>query len=212
MFSGIVETTSAVVFAEAQAELIRIKIKQPSEFNDLHLGDSVAVNGVCLTLEALEAGLMQFAVGPETQKITEWTASGVLGKAVNLERSLRLGDRIHGHLVTGHADGVGKVSKLQRLSETLMMEVSYPRELAGYIWKKGSVCLNGVSLTVNAVSDLCSAETTLQVGLIPETLRRTNLGELMVGETVTVEVDNMARGLLRNEELSGIQVSTLEQK
>lgn len=201
MFSGIVETTCPVVFAEMQSELIRLKVKQPPEFNDLQLGDSIAVNGVCLTLEAVEGSLMQFALGPETLKITEWTVSSVLGRSVNLERSLRLNDRIHGHLVTGHVDAMGKIAKIEALSESLTLNIAYPKALAPYIWKKGSVALNGVSLTVNAVSETSAGESLLQVGLIPETLRRTNLGELKVGDSITVEVDNMARGLLRKMEL-----------
>jgi len=200
VFSGIVETTSPVQAAEGSAQLLRIYVQTPSSFDDLKIGDSVAVNGVCLTLEAQANGQMQFALGPETLKITGWTAESVLNRAVNLERSMRLDDRVHGHLVTGHVDALAQVAALDWQEESLRVTVKLPLTLSRLVWKKGSVTLNGVSLTINSVTDNPQA-VLLQVGLIPETLRRTNLGELKVGDEITVEVDNLARGLLRSLEM-----------
>lgn len=104
MFSGIVETTARLTHARERAGVVQIHIEKPKGFDGLQTGDSIAVDGVCLTLETFDASSLQFALGPETLQVTGWTADGVMGKTVNLERSLRLGDRIHGHLVTGHVD------------------------------------------------------------------------------------------------------------
>ncbi len=191
MFSGIIETTSTIVSAENQAEIIRILVKRPQDFKDLQVGDSIAVNGVCLTVEAFNESSMRFALGPETLRVTGWTAEGVKNQVVNLERSLRLGDRLHGHLVTGHVDDRAQVLESMRLGEALILRIKVPEALAPFLWPKGSVAVNGVSLTLNQVHDGA-----FTVGLIPETLKRTNLGNLQEGSIVNLEADNMARGLI----------------
>lgn len=191
MFSGIVETTAQIIRAQTADGVLRVFVERPSEFNDLSIGDSIAVDGVCLTVEAFDSQAIQFALGPETLKVTEWTLDGVKDRVVNLERSLRLGDRIHGHLVTGHVDARAGVLRLEPKGETLTMWIEIPVRLSPLIWPKGSITLNGVSLTVNAVEN-----ESLSVGLIPETLKRTNLGRLKVGDRINLEADNMARGLV----------------
>lgn len=191
MFSGIVETTSRVLKAELQGDVLRIHIEKPINFSDLKSGDSISTDGVCLTLEAQEPQTLQFALGPETLRVTGWTADRVKDRVVNLERSLRLGDRIHGHLVTGHVDARSKVMRVENQGETTTMWIEIPESIKALVWPKGSVTLNGVSLTLNAVG-----ESEFSVGLIPETLKRTNLGTLRVGDAVNVEADNMARGLV----------------
>lgn len=189
MFSGIVETQSSILAARPGSETVAIDIKRPSNFNDLNIGDSIAVDGICLTLEATTADLMTFTLGPETLRVTGWTRDGVVNRAVNLERSLRLNDRIHGHLVTGHVDSTALVREAKWEGETLRLEIEIPTALKPFIWPKGSVAVNGVSLTVNSATDVFS------VGLIPETLKRTNLKNLKAGDRVNLEADNMARGL-----------------
>lgn len=196
MFSGIVETTAPVVGSEERAGVLQITLERPSAFDDLRPGDSVACDGVCLTLEKFEANSMQFALGPETLKVTGWSASGVLNRAMNLERSLRLGERIHGHLVTGHVDARAKVVEIQIEGETRTMSIEIPRRLEAYVWSKGSIAINGVSLTINHVGPRL-----FQVGLIPETVKRTNLGRLQAGMEVNLEADNLARGLVHLAEL-----------
>lgn len=196
MFSGIVE---------AKANLLRftpdlqnpkhgatIFIEKPSSFNDIGLGDSIAVNGICLTVEAISATELQFSLGPETLAITGWGPQGLFNCSLNLERSLKANERIHGHQVTGHVDGVGRVSKREPQGSSLLLDVELPREAdwSRLTWKKGSICLNGVSLTVNEVHG-----STVSVCLIPETCLRTNLSQLQVGDRVNVEVDSVARGL-----------------
>lgn len=191
MFSGIVETTALVQSARRDGEVMRLWVRKPSDFSDLNRGDSIAVDGVCLTLEEQTSEAMLFALGPETLKVTGWTLDGVKERVVNLERSLRLGDRIHGHLVTGHVDARTLVRAVESDTETTVLWIEIPKALSSLIWPKGSVTVNGVSLTVNQVKDGA-----FSVGLIPETLKRTNLNTARAGSTVNLEADNLARGLV----------------
>lgn len=193
MFSGIIETTSSTLslLPSSSDELIRFRMARPKSFNDLSLGDSVAVNGVCLTVEAFDEDSIQFAIGKETLQVTGWSQAFVEKAQWNLERSLKFGDRIHGHLVTGHVDFQGQVKSLKKGPESVELWVSFPKEASKYFWSKGSVCLNGVSLTINEVK-----EGTLRVNLIPETLRVTNLSSLEEGQSINIEVDSFARGLV----------------
>jgi len=180
-----------VVSVKEGSGTLSITVEKPINFNDLNHGDSVAVDGVCLTVEAFDEKQMAFTLGPETLRITGWTPSGVQKRMVNLERSLRLNDRIHGHLVTGHVDTTARIVAAETEGETLRLSIEIPKALEALIWPKGSLAVNGVSLTINRVSG-----GSFDVGLIPETLRRTNLGALKAGDLVNLEADNMARGLL----------------
>ncbi len=191
MFSGIIETTGIITGVRERDGVLECSIARPRDFVDVKIGDSVAINGICLTVEKIDAESLMFALGPETLNVTGWHVGGMLGKVVNLERSLRFNDRIHGHLVTGHVDALGTVKAADPVGETLRLTISMPDKLAPYIWSKGSIAINGVSLTVNA----CSLKE-FQVWLIPETLKRTNLGQLGKGSLVNLEIDNMARGLV----------------
>lgn len=188
MFSGIIEQAQSLVREIEKENTFQVFITCPSEFNDLNVGDSIACDGVCLTLEAVQDQAMVFTLGPETLKILNWTPQKNIGKLINLERSLKFGERVHGHFVTGHVDGVGQVVDISRVGETQDVKIRVPEALAKMIWKKGSLAVQGVSLTVNDLSNL-----TVSVGLIPETLKRTNLGLLKVGDYVNLEVDPMAR-------------------
>lgn len=196
MFSGIVEARvqllEFVADDQPNSSTARIKVKKPCEFNDLNIGDSIAVNGVCLTVEAFTDDYIQFALGAETLQATGWRPQNLGLQPMNLERSLRLGDRVHGHMVSGHVDGMAIIADLCRSKEHLSLKVRVPEFLLPFIWRKGSVALNGVSLTIHQV---CGDQ--IEVGLIPETLRRTNLEFLNVGDRVTIEVDQLARGLAR---------------
>lgn len=191
MFSGIIETTAKIESCVERVGVLECRLSRPKEFGDLTIGDSIAVDGVCLTLEKFDADTMTFALGPETLRVTGWDPRRLHGRIVNLERSLHFNDRIHGHLVTGHVDAVATVLGREQVGETLRLTIGIPAAFAPYLWSKGSVALNGVSLTVNACS-----KTEFQVGLIPETLKRTNLGDLNVGDTLNLEIDNLARGLV----------------
>lgn len=192
MFSGIVEAKSSVLDVREGSGTRLMILEKPSFFKDIGNGDSLAVDGVCLTLEAHDGEQLQFCLGPETQRVTGWTAANVKGRAVNLERSLRMGDRIHGHLVTGHVDARVQVLDRRLAGECLDLMIELPAPLRKLVWTRGSIAVNGVSLTVNQVDNAAFG-----VGLIPETLRRTNLGSFEIGDGVNLEVDNLARGLAR---------------
>ena len=196
MFSGIVECSAHIVECVAGSQVLDIAITKPENFSELKIGDSISVNGICLTLTKFTSTLLFFTLGPETLKITGWTAATVLNQEVNLERSLRMADRIHGHLLTGHVDVLGTVKRAELLGQALRLDIQFGEAWAPYVWRKGSIAINGVSLTINeAGSDW------LSVTLIPETLKVTNLKNLKVGDQVTLEMDNLARGLVRWAEL-----------
>jgi riboflavin synthase len=160
---------------------------------DVAIGDSVALNGVCLTVVALASGAtgarLEFDVSGETLAVTAGLADA---GPVNLEKALRFGDRLDGHLVAGHVDGVGTVRRFESLGDDRLLEVEAPASLARFIAVKGSVCVDGVSLTVNTV-----AGTRFTANLIPHTLAATTLGTLTPGRRVNLEVDLIARYLDR---------------
>lgn len=191
MFSGIIEAQCSVLQFEKKDSSARIQVQKPAQFDDLRIGDSIAANGVCLTLVDQDSSTMAFDLGPETLRVTGWNETFLLANPLNLERSLKVNSRMHGHFVAGHVDEVGTVRKMERTSDCLVLWVGFSDQFASYVWKKGSVAVNGVSLTVNEVVGL-----SFQVTLIPETLRRTNLGLLTEGDKVTLEADSMARGLV----------------
>ena len=193
MFTGIVKSVSSVLSVKEHQGDLKVQVKKPdqSDFSSLNSGDSVAVDGVCLTLEKLLPETICFHLGNETLKITDWNRQKLQGREVNLEPSLKIGDFIGGHFISGHVDGMAEVVNCVSKGESLLMEIKIPGEFKNYFWKKAFIALNGVSLTVNEVKDnrLC-------VCLIPETLKRTNLSEQIPGNFLTFEVDSLARALV----------------
>lgn len=200
MFSGIIEETGTVLSWIARGDVYELIVTLPATFSDLGLGDSIAVNGVCLTLEEQTPISMRFSVGPETLNLLDWRNLMKPGLVCNLERSLRMGDRVHGHFVSGHVEGLGIITAVTDLTGARMLEISIPVSLSALIWKKGSVAINGTSLTINGLNDE-NEKCLISVCLIPETLKRTNLGLLQAGNKVNIEPDFLARGLLRFKEL-----------
>lgn len=197
MFSGIVESVEKIKFVyPGQGSLVRIHIPKPVQFDDLKIGDSIAVNGICLTIEKFDQEKIEFALAAETLKVIGKTQEQLLGQAVNLERSLRFGDRIHGHLVTGHVDSLGFVKKSYAEGENWFLDVEVSADLKPLIWKKGSITLNGVALTINQVQDCV-----ISVCLIPETVKRTNLASLIAGDCINVEADYLAKALFRSQQV-----------
>jgi riboflavin synthase len=192
MFSGIVEVQGRVLHAHREEGLVFIDVERPEDFDDLRIGDSVCTSGVCLTVESFNEKSIRFALGNETLAVTGWSTNQLQNQSVNLERSLRLGDRIHGHMVSGHVDATGTVVQVKDLGGSVQVDIQAPESIARYLWKKGSWAVNGVSLTINDVS----AKGIVSQCLIPETLRRTNLGNLQGGDRVNLEIDMMARGLV----------------
>lgn len=196
MFTGIIESTAPVLRIEKNASVYQLSIKKPAEFDDLKIGDSISVNGVCLTIEKFDDESIQFAVGPETIKITKWDTRLKKDELLNVERSLKFGDRVHGHLVTGHVDGVGGIVDVLSNEGTLFFAVQIPDAFKKYVWKKGSVAIRGVSLTVNEVDG-----DVISFYLIPETLNKTNLKTIEAGDEVNLEFDYMAKAAIHFQEL-----------
>ena len=186
MFTGIVAAVGRIVSSEAASGGLRLRIDAAGlALDDVAVGDSIAVNGVCLTAVALDRTGFEADVSNQT---LDCTAGFPAGARVNLEKALRLADRLGGHLVSGHVDGVGKVRRLEPAGDNWSLAIAAPAELAKYIARKGSIAVNGVSLTVNTVRD---AE--FVVNLIPHTLQATNLHDLKVGNGVNLEADLLAR-------------------
>jgi riboflavin synthase len=190
MFTGIVAAVGEVRGARAVRGRRRLAVDAGGlGLRDVAIGDSIAVNGVCLTVVAKRGRGFEVDVSPETLACTTGLAAG---QRVNLEKALRLADRLGGHLVSGHVDGVGRVAWMRPVGDNCTLAVKVPAALAGYIARKGSITVNGVSLTVNHVSGA-----SFEVNVIPHTLAATNLGDLRAGAKVNLEVDLIARYIER---------------
>jgi riboflavin synthase len=189
MFTGLVEGMGRIEALSPAGSLVRLTVSTPFSASELAPGESVAVEGVCLTAAALEPRGFSADVIAETLRVT---TLGDLraGDAVNLERALRASDRLGGHLVQGHVDGTARVLDRSEAGEDVRMRIELPPALRPYVARKGSIAVSGVSLTVSAVDPAW-----LEVALIPETLRRTTLGARRAGERVNLEVDLVARYL-----------------
>jgi riboflavin synthase len=190
MFTGIIEDLGTVTAIDRTAHSSRIAVRG-SVATDANAGDSIAVNGVCLTVTDLDADVFTADVMPETLRRTA-LAGLVEGAPVNLERAATLTTRLGGHLVQGHVDGVGHLVRRDPGEAWDEVTVALPTGLSRYVVEKGSIALDGVSLTVAAVDG-----DTIVVGLIPETLRRTTWGARAVGDAVNVEVDVLAKHVER---------------
>ena len=198
MFTGIVEELGRVVRLETVEDSARLTVEAPTVTQDVSLGDSVSVNGCCLTVTAVHGSTFTADLMAET--LTRTTlGSQAPGDPVNLERALRASDRLGGHIVQGHVDATAEVLDHHRGEHWDLLRIGLPQEIARYVAVKGSVALDGVSLTVVNVVDASDvapvpgAGASLSVGLIPETLRRTTLGTRRPGERVNLEVDVMAK-------------------
>jgi len=190
MFTGLVETVGDVVEVEPSGEALRLTIDSPIDAATIEHGESIAVDGVCLTVVECREGRFCVDVIPETLRCTG-LADVRPGRRVNLERSLCLGDRLGGHLVQGHVDAAARVRAVQP-GDDYRLGVELPPDLRPYVALKGSVALDGVSLTVAGLD-----ATGFEVALIPETLERTTLGARRAGDRINVEVDLLARYLER---------------
>jgi len=186
MFSGIVAAIGRIESTRAAGDGLRVRIAARGlDLSDVAIGDSIAIHGVCHTVVAKDAKSFEVDTSNATREVTTGLEAG---RDVNLEKSLRLADRLGGHLVSGHVDGVGTVVAFDDLGGSSRLVVEAPAPLARYIARKGSICIDGVSLTVNAVDG-----TRFEVNLIPHTLAATTLGRLTQGARVNLEVDMLAR-------------------
>lgn len=187
MFTGIVEELGRVVAIERRGNLVRLRMRAEQVLADARLGDSISHNGVCLTIAELSPPQYACDVMQETLRRTTLGALRV-GEAVNLERALAVGGRFGGHFVQGHVDGVGRIETIQREAEWVTYTVGAPDEVLRYVVPKGSVALDGISLTV--VDRLAGGFT---VSLIPHTLSLTTLGSRRVGDALNLEADVLAK-------------------
>ena len=186
MFTGIIQSVGAITQAKSMGADVQLSISsQQLDMRDVQLGDSIAVNGVCLTVVNLSDAHFEAHVSKETLSVTEGLQHS---HPVNLEKALRLSDRLGGHLVSGHVDGVGEVVKFESLGECWQLDIRAPHAISKYIAIKGSICVDGVSLTVNKVTG-----DEFSINLIPHTLENTTLKLLCVGSRVNLEVDQIAR-------------------
>ena len=190
MFSGIVAAVGRIASEKPHGDGVRIRIQSGGlALGDVKVGDSIAVQGVCLTVVALDAKGFEADVSRATLDVTHGLAKD---RDVNLENSLRMGDRLDGHLVSGHVDGVGRVVEMEDLGGSARVVIEAPSSLERYIAVKGSITVDGVSLTVNSV-----AGGRFEVNLIPHTLSATTLRALRAGSRVNMEVDLLARYVAR---------------
>jgi len=186
MFSGIVSAVGRIAAAAPSGDGLRLRVEAPGfGLDDVAIGDSIAIQGVCHTVVAKSGDAFEVDTSRATLQVTTGLASG---RAVNLEKSLRLSDRLGGHLVSGHVDGVGEVTAVEELGGSLRLALRAPAAIARYIARKGSVAVDGVSLTVNAVEGAG-----FEVNVIPHTRSATTLGRLRAGDRVNLEVDMLAR-------------------
>lgn len=201
MFTGIIQQVGRVKQVLCVGDDVRLTVAAPDLHKQIAAGDSVAVNGVCLT--AIGDGPdLRFDVSVETLARTR-IGNYVEGQEVNLETALTLSTPLGGHLVTGHVDGIAVIERLLPSARSTVYEFTAPRELARFIAQKGSIAVDGISLTVNTVTDTHDT-VGFNVNIVPYTLAHTNLGSLVTGERVHIEVDPIARYLVRIQELNQV--------
>jgi riboflavin synthase len=188
MFTGIIEETGEVVEIKDIGEFRTIYVRGKSIFDDLKLGSSIAVNGVCLTARSIDANRFSAEMSRETLDRTS-LGSLVKGTIVNLERPMRADSRFGGHIVQGHVDGVGHITGFNREGDAWILEVEYPAAGSRYIIEKGSITVDGISLTVASIRD----SRIFSVAIIPHTFDNTNLKAAKAGDTVNLEFDVIAK-------------------
>lgn len=188
MFTGIIQSVGLIKKIEPLKKDVRITIAyKPSQMKASRLGDSICINGVCLTVQKKQKNQFTFHVSEETLNRTITFTEKSL---VNLESALLFNGKVGGHFVTGHIDGIGKITSIKITSECWILEIKPPKKLLKFIAEKGSIAINGVSLTVNSIND-----DKFKVNIIPFTLKETNLGSLTKGNEVNIEIDLIARYL-----------------
>jgi len=190
MFTGLIERTGKILRVRPLARGKKLLIDPGDKF-ELALGDSVALDGACFTVVSREGNYFEVELSSESLEKTTF-AQKQPGNKVNLERPLKLSDRLGGHLVLGHVDGVGKIITVRKSGEFLEMEIDAPAEVARLLVEKGSVAVDGISLTANALSG-----SAFSITLIPETLKRTSIGSKKIGESVNLEADIIGKYVAR---------------
>ena len=196
MFTGIITAVGHIAEVRAlgadSSHGKRLTLQTPAGYlADVQPGDSIAINGACMTVTTLDAGARQFCIDISAESLARTAGLDRTGP-VNLEKALRAGDRLGGHIVSGHVDGIGHVTRLEPVGESWLLAVQAPRELGKFLAYKGSITVNGVSLTVNRVQDQPQG-CEFSINLIPHTVQNTALGKLAPGSAVNLEIDLIAR-------------------
>ena len=196
MFTGIITGMGQIAAVQALGDTAahgkRLVITPPAGYlDDVGLGDSIALNGACMTVTSMDPAAPQFTIDISAESLDKTTGLGAPGP-INLEKALRANDRLGGHLVSGHVDGIGEVTQFAQVGESWELRVLAPRELARYLAYKGSITINGVSLTVNRIADSADG-CEVSINLIPHTVENTALGTLKAGSRVNLEIDLIAR-------------------
>jgi riboflavin synthase len=199
MFTGIITDVGTIISAEQRGDL-RLVIGTVYDMDSVAIGASIACSGVCLTVVEKSHG--QFSVDASAETVSR-TASGmwVAGNRLNLERALKVGDELGGHIVTGHVDGVGRIVASEQVGDSWQVTIAAPATLAAYVATKGSITVDGVSLTVNDVADEVDGTAHFMLNIIPHTAAMTTLDTLLVNREVNLEIDVLARYLKRMEDL-----------
>ncbi|NQV13065.1 MAG: riboflavin synthase [Parcubacteria group bacterium] len=208
MFTGIIKEIGEIKTTRQEREVLNLEISSQNAIKDLEIGSSIAVDGTCQTVVELSDGSFTIQVIPETLKLTT-LGKFKKGDKVNLESAMKIGDDISGHLLTGHIDGTGKITDIKQAGETAEIKIKPPVELVKYIAHKGSIALDGISLTVAQ----CDNEQ-FKVAIIPHTLQETTLGAKKVGDLVNLEIDILARYVERmmNVKGGGLDKNKLEKE
>ena len=211
MFTGIITGVGRIVAVDALGSSSthgkRLSIECPKDYlDDVGLGDSIALNGACMTVTTLDAAQNRFTVEISAESLARTAALAQLGR-INLEKALRANDRLGGHMVSGHVDGVGRVTQFEQVGESWQLRVLAPPSLARYLAYKGSITVNGVSLTVNQILDL-EAGCEVSINLIPHTVQNTALSGLALDTLVNLEIDLIARYVERMLNTDPQQTST----
>jgi riboflavin synthase len=196
MFTGIITGVGRIAAVHDLGSSLqhgkRLHIETPAGYlDDVGLGDSIALNGACMTVTGIESGSNVFTIDISAESLDK-TAGLAQAGPVNLEKALRAHDRLGGHIVSGHVDGVGTVTHFEEIGESWELRILAPRALAKFLAYKGSITVNGVSLTVNAIAD-SQEGTEVSINLIPHTVQNTALGSLRAGSPVNLEIDLIAR-------------------
>jgi len=197
MFTGIITGVGRIADLRALGSSLdhgkRLHVEAPPGYlDDVGLGDSIALNGACMTVTSLDLPQRRFTIDISAESLARTSGLDRLGQRINLEKALRANDRLGGHIVSGHVDGIGQVTRFEQVGESWELCVMAPPELGKYLAYKGSITVNGVSLTVNRVSD-STAGSEISINLIPHTVDNTALGELAAGSAVNLEIDTVAR-------------------
>lgn len=196
MFTGIITAVGRIAAVKAlgadASHGKQLTIETPAGYlDDVQLGDSIALNGACMTVTSFDAAAQRFTIDISAESLDKTAGLGEPGP-VNLEKALRAHDRLGGHIVSGHVDGIGRVSHFAPVGESWELRIQAPKALAKFLAYKGSITVNGVSLTVNRVADLADA-CEFSINLIPHTIDNTALGALKAGSKVNLEIDLIAR-------------------